>query len=82
MAHRSRAQDHFCDSNILIMKHHHTEEAKNYDYLYYLVAVVCGLFTGGIIDKGFTWVIVGGVLGLLTAAFFLNVLVKGRGEEA
>ncbi len=61
------------------MKHHNTEE-KSYDYLYYLVALVTGLFVGAIIEKGFTWVIVGGVLGLLSAAFFLNILVKGRGD--
>ncbi len=62
------------------MKHHHEEE-KNYDALYYLVALVSGLFVGAIIDKGFIWIPIGGVLGLLTAAFFLKVLVKGR-EEA
>jgi hypothetical protein len=62
------------------MKHHHEEE-KSYDYIYYVVALVSGLFIGAIIDKGFTWIPVGGVLGLLTAAFYLNVLVKGR-EDA
>lgn len=61
------------------MKHHHREE-ENFDYVYYLVGLVCGLFVGAIIDKGFTWIPVGGVLGLLTAAFFLNVLVKDRGD--
>ena len=59
------------------MKHHHEEE-ENFDYVYYLVGLACGLFTGFIIDKGFTWIPVGGVLGLLTAAFFLNVMVKDR----
>ena len=61
------------------MKHHTTEE-KSYDYLYYLVALVTGLFVGGIIDKGLGWILVGGVLGLLSAAFFVNVMVKGRGD--
>lgn len=60
------------------MKHHQSEEEKSYNYLYYVVALVAGMFTGGIIDKGFVWILVGGVLGLLSAAFFLNVLVKGR----
>jgi len=62
------------------MKHHQKEE-ENFDYVYYLTGLVCGLFTGAIIDKGFTWIFVGGVLGLLTAAFFLNVLAKSS-EEA
>ncbi|SDE53290.1 hypothetical protein SAMN05216464_10763 [Mucilaginibacter pineti] len=61
---------------------HHEEEKDNLDFVYYLVALVSGLFVGFIIDKGFTWIFVGGVLGLLSAGFFLNVLVKGRGEEA
>jgi len=58
------------------MKHHKEEE--NFDYVYYLVGLICGLFVGAVIDRGFTWIPVGGILGLLTAAFFLNVLVKDR----
>jgi F0F1-type ATP synthase assembly protein I len=57
------------------MKHHHKKE-ENLDYVYYLVGLLSGLFVGFIIDRGFTWIPVGGVLGLLTAAFFLNVLAK------
>ena len=57
------------------MKHQHKKE-ENLDYVYYLVGLLSGLFVGFIIDKGFTWIPVGGVLGLLTAAFFLNVLAK------
>jgi hypothetical protein len=64
------------------MKHQQrSAEEKSYDYIYYLVGLISGLFVGAIIDVGFVWIPVGGVLGLLTAAFFLNVLVKGR-EEA
>ncbi len=61
------------------MKHHHKEE-ENFDYVYYLVGLLSGLFVGFILDKGFTWIPVGGVLGLLTAAFFLNVMVKKHGD--
>ncbi len=61
------------------MKHHNTQE-KSYDYLYYLVALFTGLFVGTIIEQGFAYIIVGAVLGLLSAAFYLNVLVKGRGD--
>jgi hypothetical protein len=63
------------------MKHHHEAEEKSLDYVYYLVALVSGLFVGAIIDVGFIWIPIGGVLGLLTAAFFLNVLAKNR-EDA
>ncbi|MDB5118185.1 MAG: hypothetical protein JWQ79_3677 [Mucilaginibacter sp.] len=58
------------------MKHHHKEEKDNLNYIYYLVGLLSGLFTGAIIDVGFIWIPVGGVLGLLTAAFFVNVLAK------
>jgi hypothetical protein len=62
------------------MKHHHKEEDKSYDYVYYLVGLVCGLFTGAVIGVGFVWIPVGGVMGLLTAAFFVNVLARSSGE--
>ena len=61
---------------------HHKEEKENFDFIYYLVGLVTGLFIGFIIDKGFTWIFVGGVLGLLTAAAYIAVLVRGRNEEA
>jgi hypothetical protein len=65
------------------MAHHHgqTEEEKSYDFLYYLVGLGTGLFIGFIIDVSITWVLVGGLLGLLSAAFYLNILVKGREDK-
>jgi hypothetical protein len=59
----------------------HQEEEKSYDFVYYLLGLVTGVFTGAILDVGMIWALVGGVLGLLSAGLFLNVLVKGR-EEA
>jgi membrane associated rhomboid family serine protease len=58
----------------------HQEQNKNYDFIYYAVAVACGMFTGAVIDKGPVWIVVGAVLGVLTAAFYLNILVRGREE--
>ncbi|WP_448701204.1 hypothetical protein ACFGVR_03670 [Mucilaginibacter sp. AW1-3] len=63
------------------MTQHNTPEEKSYDYLYYVIGLVFGMITGSFLEKGFVWILVGGVVGLLTAAFFLNVLVKGR-EQA
>lgn len=64
------------------MAHHHQEEEKNYDFLYYLIGLATGVFTGAILDVGMIWALVGGVLGLLSAGLFLKVLVKGRNEQA
>lgn len=58
------------------MGHQHKEEQKNYDYLYYVIGLVFGLITGGLLEKGFIWVPIGGALGLLTAAFFANVMAR------
>lgn len=58
------------------MSHH--EEEKNFDYVFYLVALISGAFVGAIIERGFIWIPIGGVLGLLTAAVFIKLLVRGR----
>jgi len=65
------------------MAHHHEEEKEeiNFNALYYLVGMLSGMFVGFIIDKGFTWIFVGGVLGLLAAALFLSVFVRGREQR-
>lgn len=65
------------------MSHHHHphhEEQKSYDYIFYLVAMVSGLFVGAIVERGFIWIPVGGVFGLLAAAVFIKFLVRGREE--
>ncbi|WP_428328017.1 hypothetical protein [Mucilaginibacter sp.] len=61
---------------------HNEEEEVSYDYLYYVVGLLSGLFVGLVVDKGFIWILSLGLFGLLFAAFFVNVFVKGRGEEA
>ncbi|MDB4905204.1 MAG: hypothetical protein JWQ63_4485 [Mucilaginibacter sp.] len=59
------------------MTHHHEEE-KNYDYIYYLVGLISGLFVGVVIDAGFIWIPILGIFGLLFTAFFIKLLVQGR----
>lgn len=64
------------------MAHSHEEKKeKSIDSLYYLVGIVCGLFTGWISDSGIIWTIIGGVMGLLTAVLFLQVFVRGREQR-
>ncbi|MDB5090818.1 MAG: hypothetical protein JWR09_4812 [Mucilaginibacter sp.] len=59
---------------------HHEEEEKSYDYIYYLVGLLSGLFTGIVIDTSFILIPILGIVGLLFAGFFLNVFVRGRGK--
>jgi hypothetical protein len=59
---------------------HHEEEEKNVDYLYYLIGLLSGLFTGFVIDTTFILIPILGIVGLLFAGFFLNVFVRGRGK--
>jgi hypothetical protein len=59
----------------------HPQSDKDLNYIYYLVAILSGIFVGAIIGVGFKWVIVGAILGFLTAAFFVNVLARSS-EEA
>ena len=62
------------------MTHHHHKAEENYDKLYYTVGLLAGLFTGVVIDKGIILIVILGVFGLLFTAFFLQLLVKGRGD--
>jgi hypothetical protein len=62
------------------MTHHHHEKKENYDKLYYTVGLLAGLFVGVVIDHGIIQIIALGIFGVLFTAFFLQVLVRGRGE--
>lgn len=63
------------------MSHHPKAEKENLDYIYYLVGTLSGLFVGAVINVSFTYVIIGTVLGFLTALAFVKVLASS-GEEA
>jgi hypothetical protein len=64
----------FASTTFKVMTQH--EEEKNYDYIYYIVAIVSGMFTGAIIEKGLVWILVGAVLGFLSAALYIRTLAK------
>jgi len=49
--------------------------------LYYILAVVVMAITSWIYVGSIGSILVGAILGLLMAVFFVNVLVKGRGES-
>jgi hypothetical protein len=63
------------------MSHHHHphhKEEKSDEYVFYVVALLTGLFVGAVINRGLIYIPVGGVLGLLSAALFIKTLVRGR----
>jgi hypothetical protein len=63
------------------MKHHEEEiEEKSYDYIYYVIGLLSGLFIGIVINSSFILIPILGVVGLLFAGLFLSVFVKGRGK--
>ena len=49
----------------------------NYSF-FYILAVVFGILTAWVVTGSIWYVLLGAFLGLLTAAFFVNVLVKDR----
>ncbi|MHB1179908.1 MAG: hypothetical protein ACYCZO_16455 [Daejeonella sp.] len=57
------------------------QKSKNYNSYYLIPALICGVLTGWIITGSVGYTILGAVLGLLTAGFWINV-VANKGEEA
>jgi hypothetical protein len=62
------------------MTNHHHKAEENYDKLYYIVGLLAGLFVGVVIDHGVIQLIALGIFGVLFTAFFLQILVRGRGD--
>lgn len=61
------------------MANHNIEtEEKNYDYLYYLIALITGIITAALFQGTFVYIIVGSVVGLLGAAFFIKYLLPRK----
>ena len=63
------------------MAHHQAEKEINIKGLYYLVGLLTGLFTGLVTGETPGWIIGLGVTGLLFAALFQQVFVRGREQR-
>lgn len=50
----------------------------NFDWVYYVLGLVFGILTAAIISGSFGWSILGGIIGFIFGAVFLNGIVKGR----
>ncbi len=55
-------------------------KTKNYNAYYYIPALICGILTAWIVMGTLGYIVLGAILGLLTAAFWVNVVQKR--EEA
>lgn len=54
------------------MENQEIEEVKNFDSLYYIIGLIAGIITAYIVQGTFLWMLIGAVLGLLSAAFFVS----------
>ncbi|MEJ7694590.1 MAG: hypothetical protein WKF69_16350 [Daejeonella sp.] len=54
---------------------------KSYSSYYLIPALICGLLTGWIVTGSVGYTILGAILGLLMAGFWMNVVVN-KSEEA
>ena len=55
------------------------QQKDNQDYgIYFLLAVICGVATAWVVTGSLLWIFAGALFGLLTAGFFVNVIVKGK----
>lgn len=45
---------------------------------YYILAIIFGILTALVTTGSIAWAILGAILGLLTAGFYVNVLVEKR----
>lgn len=62
----------------------HIEDQSNGQHLntyFYLIGAIFGGFTGVIAQEGFLGAIIGVVVGLLFAGFFVGALLKGREHD-
>ncbi len=63
------------------MENHETEEVKSFDNLYYIVGLLAGIIVAYIVKGTFLWALIGAVLGLLSALFFVNKVAPRDAEN-
>ncbi len=54
------------------------ENNNSLDWVYYVLGLFFGILTAVIITGSFGWAILGGMIGFIFSAIFLNGIVKGR----
>jgi hypothetical protein len=55
------------------------QEKENQDAgVYFLLAVICGVATAWVVTGSIAWMLLGALFGLLTAGFFVNVVLPRK----
>jgi L-lactate permease len=54
------------------------ESTQSFDWVYYVLGIVAGILVAAVATGSFLSSILGGIIGLIIAALFLNKIVKGR----
>ncbi|PYF75751.1 hypothetical protein [Pedobacter nutrimenti] len=54
------------------------ENKTSFDWVYYVLGLFFGILTGAIVSGSFGYSLLGGIIGFIFAAIFLNGIVKGR----
>ena len=54
------------------------ESKASFDWVYYVLGLFFGVLTGAIITGSFGSSLLGGIIGFIISALFLNKIVKGR----
>ena len=54
------------------------ENKASFDWVYYVLGLFFGVLIGAIISGSFGYSLLGGLIGFIISALFLNKIVKGR----
>lgn len=54
------------------------ENKASFDWVYYVLGLFFGIVTGAIVSGSFGYSLLGGLIGFIFSAIFLNKIVKGR----
>ncbi len=63
------------------MENQETEEVKSFDNLYYIVGLIAGIIIAYIVNGTFLWALIGAVLGLLSAGFYIKKVAPNDSEN-
>jgi len=56
-----------------------TQDNNNsFDWVYYILGIIAGMLFVGAITLHLGWILLGGIIGFIVGAIFLNGIVKGR----